>query len=51
VVEESYMFNVFYDADILVSITDDTVPGGFTGELGTKVATQRQLMLQYRIAF
>lgn len=47
----SYMFNIFYDADVLVSITDDSVPGGFTGELGQRVAIQRQLMLQYRIAF
>lgn len=47
----TYSVNVFYDADILVAITDDTLPGGFTGELGRKAAIQRQLMLQYRIAF
>ena len=47
----SYILDLFYDYDILVAITDDDVPGGFTGELGRKVALERQFMLQYKISF
>jgi len=46
----AYIFYLFYDYDILVAITDDSVVGGFSG-LGRKVSTQRQFMLQYQINF
>ncbi len=47
----SYLVDLFYDYDILVALTDDDVPGGFTGELGRKVALERQFMLQYKVSF
>jgi len=47
----SYMFDLFYDHDVLVQITDDSAPGGFSGEFGQRVALQRQLMLRYQVSF
>lgn len=47
----TYTLNLFYDYDVLVAITDDSVPGGFSGEFGRKLSTQRMLMLRYQIKF
>ncbi len=47
----SYFFELFYDYDVLVRITDKNALGGFSGEFGRKVALRRQLMLRYQVAF
>lgn len=47
----SYHFELFYDHDVLVRITDKDAPGGFTGEFGRRVALRRQLMLRYQATF
>lgn len=47
----SYHFELFYDHDVLVRISDKNAPGGFSGEFGRRVAQRRQLMLRYQIAF
>jgi len=47
----TYMIDLQYDSDILVALTDDTVPGGFTGEFGQKLSIRRQFMLRYQINF
>lgn len=47
----SYHFELFYDHDVLVRISDKNAPGGFSGEFGRRVALRRQLMLRYQIAF
>lgn len=47
----SYQFDLFYDYDVLVLLSDKTIPGGFSGEYGRRVAMQRQLMVRYQVAF
>lgn len=48
----SYSVYVFYDYDVLVQVSDDSVPFfGVSGELARKATIQRQLMLQYKIKF
>ena len=46
-----YQFDLFYDYDVLVLLSDKNSPGGFSGEYGRRVALQRQFMLRYQVSF
>jgi len=43
-------FNVFYDHDVFVQITDYDAPGGVSG-LGRRVSLTQQFLLKYNIVF
>ncbi len=42
--------NIFYDDDILVQITDNSVVGGVSG-LGKRVSLTQQLLIKYNVTF
>jgi hypothetical protein len=47
----TYQFDLFYDHDVLVRISDKNIPGGLSGKYGQRVAMLRQLMLRYVLSF
>ncbi|MEI6412343.1 MAG: DUF3078 domain-containing protein [Bacteroidota bacterium] len=47
----TYQFDVFYDQDVLVAISDKNAPGGLSGKYGQRASILRQLMLRYVLSF
>lgn len=48
--QASLLFNVFYDDDVLVQITDYDAPNGVSG-LGKRVSMTQQLLIKYNLVF
>lgn len=48
--QASLLFNVFYDDDVMVQITDNNAPNGVSG-LGKRVSFTQQLLLKYNLVF
>lgn len=44
------LLNAFYDHDVFVQITDNSVPGGVSG-LGRRVSITEQILLKYNLVF
>lgn len=47
----AYQFDLFYDHDVLVAISDRNVPSGLSGEYGRRVALLRQFLVKYQVSF
>ncbi len=48
--QATMLFNVFYDHDVLVQITDNSAPNGVSG-LGRRVSLTQQFLLKYALVF